>query len=308
MCDWPWKRCPVCCRHEAAVTFARIKQATDRPEYSPDGWVFCVLTLDRDGYYSGRPWLDVNQAYRSLGQMSERLLKRLRREWSEPLRAWIAVVEAHRSGWPHVNMMLYAPALATELRRNRTLKLEAGATERESELISGALLEHAQAVGWGPQSTASAARDKDAVAAYGVKLAGMHDASVGEVAKITQAPTMAPARFRRLRSAKGFLPPRRTDPNITGTLVRRRRAAEGDWQILRLNPSHDPEAFEPSKRAAQAELTLVLEEEDLLSRGRAPPMPPVRLAFAGKPETLLEATQRRWNASSGAGRPSRQLE
>jgi hypothetical protein len=55
-------RCPVCCRHEAAVTFARIQEATSRAGFMADGWVYAVLTLDRDGYYTRRPWFDVNDA------------------------------------------------------------------------------------------------------------------------------------------------------------------------------------------------------------------------------------------------------
>jgi hypothetical protein len=297
-------RCSVCCRHEAAVTFARIQEATSRPEYDPRDWVFLVLTLDRDGYYSGKPWLDVNDAYRSLGGMMERLLKRLRRAYGERFGAWCAVVEAHRSGWPHVNVLLSSPKLAHDLTRERERRLAAGATERESELLGGELLEHAEACGWGRQSTASAARDKNAIAGYIVKLAGQHDSSVGEVAKITQAPTMAPAKFRRLRSAKGFLPPRRRDPNITGALVRRRRSPQGDWQILRLNPPHDPAQLEPTERAVAGEFDLIREEEELLARARGrgpPPMPPIRLAVCGRVETLQEATERRAQAAAGGG-------
>ena len=292
-------RCPVCARHEAAVTFARIQEATSRPQYQHDGWVFAVLTLDRDGYYTGKPWLNVSDAYRSLGGMTERLLKRLRRASGESLRAWCAVVEAHRSGWPHVNLMIYAPTLATDLRRERERRLSTGATEREAVLLGGTLLAHAQAVGWGRQSTAEGARDKNAVAGYVVKLAKNHDASVGEVAKITQAPTAAPERFRRLRSAKGFLPPRRSNPDITGALVRRRRSVEGDWQILRLNPPHDPAQLEPTERAIAGELELIREEERLLAkcRGTLPAMPPLRVAIGGQVESLQDATERRWAES-----------
>jgi hypothetical protein len=121
-------RCPVCARHEAAVTFARCKQAIASKK--PDGWCFLVLTLDREGYFSGRAWPDVNAAYRQLGKMTRATLARIGRLWgnetalecsgrSGELRtvrklgnAWIAVVEAHRSGWPHVNLMVWAPELA----------------------------------------------------------------------------------------------------------------------------------------------------------------------------------------------------
>jgi hypothetical protein len=289
-------RCPVCCRHEAAVTFARIQEATSRPEYDADGWVFLVLTLDRDGYFTGKPWLDVNDAYRSLSRMCRLLLKRLRRHWRESFNAWIAVVEAHATGWPHVNLMAYAPELARELATEKQRRQDAGATVREAMLLGGELLAHAEACGWGRQSTAEAARDKSALASYIVKLAGQHEASAGELAKITQAPVNAPQKFRRLRSAKGFLPPRRTNPEITGALVRRRRSPEGDWQVLRVNPPHERAQLEPTQRAVDAELALIAEEEEVLARtrGKLPALPPVRVAIGGQVESLRDATERQW--------------
>lgn len=274
-------RCEVCRRHEAAVTFARIKEATRREGYHPSGWVFLVLTLDRDGYYSGKAWVDTDTAYRELSRMSRNFLARLRRAFNgEPGSSWVAVVEAHRSGWPHMNLLLYAPELARELEELRVARIEAGATERESILLGGPVLQAATATGWGTQSTAEVAHSQDAIAGYIVKLAGEADATNGELAKITQAPTNAPQRFRRLRSGRGFLPPRRSNPNVTGVLVRRRRSPEGDWQICRINPSKDPEAEQPIRDAVVSEVAIIREEEDLLCRygGELPPMPPLRTA------------------------------
>lgn len=297
-------RGPVCQRHEAAVTFARIKQATERPELSADGWVFCVLTLDRNDYYGDhgeRQFADVNDAYRQIARMSYKLLQRIRRRWGvtatagRDANAWVAVVEAHRSGWPHLNLMIHSPALAAELEAERIARVDAGASTRESTLLGGALLEHATAVGWGRQSTAESAHSTDALAGYLVKLAGRHDASTGELAKITQAPLNAPERFRRLRSGKAFLPPRHSDPTVTGCLVRRRRAAAGDWEIERVNPPKDPEQMPAIDTAIRAELALIGEEETLLSRSRRlPAMPPVRVAVRGRLEHHTETSERRW--------------
>jgi hypothetical protein len=284
-------RCPVCCRHEAAVTFARIKEATSRAEYETEGWVYLVLTLDRDGYYSGQPWGDVSDAYRSLSRMTDNLLHRLRRAYSgEPASSWVAVVEAHRSGWPHVNLLLYAPTLARELSAQKTSLLDTGSTEREATLLRGELLRHATECGWGRQSTAEAARSTEALAGYLVKLAGTQDATLGELAKITQAPVNAPAKFRRLRSGKGFLPPRRRNPNTTGVLLRRRQSQHGGWEVPGVNPPKDPAQQAAVEQAIKAELDLIDEEETLLAVHRVlPPMPPVRHCFGGKVEP--------WNAS-----------
>lgn len=221
-------RCKHCARHEAAVTFARIKQATAPLEAT--GFVFGVLTIDRDGFYSpaGQPLhMNATEAYRALSRKSEIFLKRLRR-WQKargmtPLRSqWVAVVEAHRSGWPHVNFVIYSPELAAHLAAERTRKLAAGATEREAVLVADELRTIALASGWGPQSTLEQAKSIDALNGYVTKLAGMADATGGEIAKITQAPMTAPERFRRLRSGKGFLPKRHKNEDYTGTLIRRR--------------------------------------------------------------------------------------
>ena len=79
--------------------------------------------------------------------------------------------------------------------------------------------------GWGLESTAERARSAASVASYVVKLAGEGGKVAGELAKLSQAPTMAPERFRRLRSGSGFLPARKgTQEGVTGTLIRRERS------------------------------------------------------------------------------------
>jgi len=278
-------RCPgECARHEAAVTFARIKEAVSRDLYQPDGWVWMVLTLDRDGYYSGNPWVSCTQAYRQLSTMSRKFLKRVRRAYGgEPGSAWLAVVEAHRTGWPHINVMFYSPELARELRAEKEAYLATGSTDREAALLHGELLRHAEETGWGRQSIAEAVKDREALASYLVKL-------VGEVAKVTQSPVNAPVRFRRLRSGKGFLPPRRHNDKITGALLRRRRSAEGDWQILPVNPPKDERQTEAIQAAIVAEYSLIDEEETLLAVHKVmPPMPPLRRALAGQIESVDDA-------------------
>jgi len=328
-------RCDVCRRHEAAVTFARIKQATAPLDAS--GWCFLVLTLDRDGYFSGKPWSDVNEAYRSLGKMQAKLMKRIGREYGPETRLersgrskrlatvralgnrWVSVVEAHRNGWPHVNVLVWCPELAAELRAEQARRLEdaeladavalardawarkeplpAAVRERarRASTIGGSLADLITSCGWGLQSTAEAARSSDAIAGYVVKLAGLHDASTGELAKVTQCPMNAPERFRRLRSGKGFLPPRQSNPEVTGCLIRRRRSREGDWEIQAINAPKDEAQIEPIMRARVAELQLIDEEERVLSRnrGRMPPMPPLRRAVAGRLEGHRETSTRR---------------
>ncbi|HEY6723631.1 MAG TPA: hypothetical protein VI197_06340 [Polyangiaceae bacterium] len=310
----------------------------------PSGWCFLVLTLDRDGYRSGKPWSDVNAAYRALARMTRITLKRIGRQWGPDTRVetstrklkngrtsvrtrhvrylgnrWYSVVEAHRSGWPHMNLVVWCPELAEMLRREHAARMEdpevadavalardawktrepipEGARERarRATVIGGPLAELLTDAGWGYQSTAETPRDLEAVLAYGVKLVGMHDAAIGEVAKVTQCPMNAPERFRRLRAGKGFLPPRQKNEAVTGCLVRRRRSREGDWEIQAINAPKDDAQVEPIMRARAAELQLIEEEEGILSRsrGRMPAMPPMRLAVAGKLESHKHTSERR---------------
>jgi hypothetical protein len=287
-------RCPHCARHEAAVTFARIKEACE--PLDPRGFVFAVLTIDRNGFFTaeGKPLhRNAQEAYRALGSKSEAFIKRVRRwllrrgaarlgmkveeyrEWlklnnqREPIEnRWFAVVEAHRSGWPHMNLVIHCPELA-EWVESRTARAErllqrwgCAGIERKKRLLNGTLRRLAMASGWGKQSTIERARSIDALNGYVTKLAGLADATSGEIAKITQAPDNAPERFRRLRSGVGFLPPRRKNEEVTGTLVRREL---GKWGTRQAVPLHK------ATNDAQAELMAqcCYIEEDQFARDAA---------------------------------------
>lgn len=236
-----------CARFDASVAFARIKEAfTPLPH---TGVVFMVLTLDREGFYSGRRrWSSPQAAYRELSTMTRKFLKRVNRMcesrgWERVGSRWVGVVEAHRTGWPHMNLMFYCPQLAAELQQDfdaRHAGLVAGGMNekqatRHARLLSGELLHHATATNWGVESTAERARSNDALAGYFTKLAGEGGRVTGELAKLTQAPLNAPVRFRRLRAGKGFLPPRRRNPEVTGTLVRRQREHDGTYTVMPLH-------------------------------------------------------------------------
>lgn len=243
-------RCDSCCRHEASVCFARIREAVSRPELDARGWCVFVLTLDRDGFFSGKPWGTADEAYKALGKLCTSFLEKLRyRQKKLGMRVtkneWCGVVEAHRSGWPHLNLMVYAPELADELEDGAPSKPSDHSERcrcpecRDAALLRGDLLDLATSAGWGRQSTGERVRSLESLAGYIVKLAGMAEESMGrfthEIAKITQRPLTAPERFRRLRSGKGFLPPRRKNPDVTGTLVRRQRELDGTVTAIPLH-------------------------------------------------------------------------
>lgn len=205
-------RCPECKRHDAAVNFARFTEAA--APLKSNGWVFLTLTLKRDCVKS---WQSVDTAYKDLSVRTRNFFSRLRRwmkrnEWKAFENQWIGVVEAHRSGWPHMHFMIWSPDLASHCRHHPT----------EGHFLSEELAVHAENCGWGARSTLEPGRSAQAMASYLVKLSGEADRLQGEISKMTQLPTVAPIKFRRLRAGKGFLPPRKKNDEYTGTLLRRR--------------------------------------------------------------------------------------
>lgn len=256
--------------------FARITQAC-KP-LDPKGFVFIVLTLDQRGYFDKRThgwrrFRDLREAYRELGAQSRALMSRLRyrqkRDGQKPIGIeWVSVVEAHRSGWPHMNLVIYSPELAEQLEREQAELAAKGATEREQILLRGELRAAAIKSGWGIQSTAERARSKEALAGYVTKLAGFSDATAGEVAKITQAPTAAPPKFRRLRSGRGFLPPRQeTAAGWTGALIRRQWCNDGFPIVLPIHRG-SPEHQENVAAACYLEEKIWEDEQQKLRENR----------------------------------------
>lgn len=208
-----------------------------------------VLTLDQRGLYSGgKPrFRDSTDAYLGIGKQSQSFLYRLRRWQKRNGHAvlgsqWFAVVEQHANGFPHVNLCIYAPELADLLDQEQEGIPLDPADPQARTLLQGELRAMAIASGWGPRSTAERARDRKALAGYVTKVAGKADATAGEIAKVTQAPVSAPPKFRRLRSGKGFLPPRKgTAEGWTGALIRRQWDNEGGPSVLplhRATPEH----------------------------------------------------------------------
>lgn len=227
-------RCPACAGHEAHVLWTRIKQACE--PLDPKGFLFAVLTLDQLGHYDKRPkrwriWHDVKEAYRDLAKMQQSLMNRLRyfakrRGWSPVGSKWVSVVEQHKSGWPHLNLMIYHPELAQLVGDSCRRREAEGLIGRRTILAEGEMGRMIYASGWGRESSVEQVRSVHALANYVTKCAGHSEANAeataNELAKITQAPKAAPPRFRRLRSGKGFLPKRQTGGDEwTGTLVRR---------------------------------------------------------------------------------------
>lgn len=250
-----WRHEGPCARRNASIAFARIKEALD--PLPPEGNIFLVLTKDRNGFYTHKPLTSIAATYADLSKNTTRFIELVReycarRGWPPPV-LWIGVAEAHRSGWPHFNLIVHSPELAAELETARLEALARGETAREATLLWGALLDFALRTGWGPQSTAERARSADALAGYIVKLAGEADATVGEIAKLSQVPINAPKNFRRLRSSKGALAPKRKNPEYTGVMVQRLTDSRRTPYAAMARPSKDPTARVVAERLLEVE-------------------------------------------------------
>ncbi len=214
-----WRHQGDCRRWIAAQNYSRISKALEPKR--PRDVLLMVLTLKPS------EWRDRWEAFAELSARWRSLLKAITRTYGtrRPDRIdskgkahkrpnvtpdWVATVEIHKSGWPHMNVVLVSPVLADE---------------KQARALAW-LKRHAVMCGFGPMASLERARSKGKVANYIVKVAGETDsgaprATVGEVAKISQLPINAPPHFRRLRSARGFLPPaKKSNASMLGHLER----------------------------------------------------------------------------------------
>lgn len=260
-----WK-CEHCRKHASHVLYERVREAF--LPYDPAGGVFIVLTLRPDEHARGHS--DLDGVYKDLGNRLNKFMKRLRRYlmrmgYSDLENKYVSVIEAHLSGVPHINLVLHCPEFAAELRRDSDARQFVGQTKKESIMLTGDLLEAATDLGFGVRSTAEANRsttDVGELASYVAKVAKHADKVHGEVAKLSQVPTMAPLNFRRVRSGKKFLPPkRRRDADTTGTVLRRWKDREGATHVEPLIRSENAAYTEEVARAVAIENEIVWQEE-----------------------------------------------
>lgn len=193
----------------------------------------------------------IGASYRALADRWGQFAKALKREYGNF--SYVSTVEQHRSGWPHMNVIFVNEKLAKHVKAEGARLREWGRKSKGREVakkVFGDLLERA---GFGRIAFLEPALARsdddngvDRLAAYIAKLAGdpgaawdgkargllsaaddapaghvvesIEGRTVAEISKFSQAPTRAPAHFRRLRSSKGFLPPKHRDEDVTGEL------------------------------------------------------------------------------------------
>jgi hypothetical protein len=158
--------------------------------------VFAVLTFDQKAAHGGRDWLDPITALRGLYIAFGKLIRKLRKQFGTV--HYVATVEAHKSGWPHLNVIFVSAQLGAHVKKRC-------ADRRADDVLRGLQLES----GFGPVAWWDIARSKDDLAGYCVKTAGKLLDGIrklgAEVIKLGQLPTHAPSHFRRLRSSRGLL-------------------------------------------------------------------------------------------------------
>lgn len=235
--------------------------------------LFVVLTLDGDEHRKAvESATNLGAVYRGLRRTVERWMKRARRQLTKMgMRAfgseWCATVEAHRSDVPHVNLLIACPDWARWVAERYEAKRIAGLSHREATLLDEPFSSHLEPCGLGVRSTAEVPRGKDSVSGYITKLASRADVH-GEMAKKSQLPLKAPKGFRRLRSGRRFLPARRKNPDVSGTIVRRVWTESGDEEVRPLVQSSNHEYMAIVDAVCELEQKLAWRDEEERARAR----------------------------------------
>lgn len=206
-----WRHAGECARRSAHLLYARIAEALG--EIPDADLVYCVFTFAQS---DDRLFRDAEHAYKEIGACLTRLVRDLRRAWPGEAVEYVATVEAHRSGWPHVNVVFHSPALADYVR---------GWIDDQRPDAWLAHLQHRAGFGevawWDGVDP-----EKGDIAGYVTKLAGLFlegaNAVTSEIVKLSQLPMDAPARMRRVRASRGFLPARRKKETFAAVLVSQR--------------------------------------------------------------------------------------
>jgi hypothetical protein len=186
-----WRHEGVCARAKNAYDFVRIREAIKR---MGEGWSYLVLTFDqRDS---------VLNTYKKIYECWDKFRKRLSRRYGKI--KYIVTVEKHRSGYPHLNALIFNRELFRELSGE-------GWKEWRSERGWGGRT--VVECGFGVRLWAEPVRCQEAIAGYFVKLCS-------ETAKLDQLPVNAPKHFRRIRASRGLLPKRIKCEDVTGGVIK----------------------------------------------------------------------------------------
>jgi hypothetical protein len=192
-----WRHAGPCQEFKGRQDFARIKAGLEKF----DGWVYITLT------YAHRR-KNVQAVYTKIADQVENLRRAIQRKYCRPGEKlqYIALIEQHKDGYPHVNLLIHTADFVAAANANY-------------KSVRRRIAKHIKGTGFG-KFWLEPMRNSEAMAGYFSKLCG-------EVAKTSQAPMRAPKNFRRLRAAQGLLPPANKNPEYTGELVQQDVEAAG---------------------------------------------------------------------------------
>ncbi len=217
-------RCPVCRRWVSARDYERLAAVLLKEDHR--SVVMLTLTVDRYGTFTGRPEVSPEEVQKDLARRFlnlKRMLNRwlVRRGFPPIGNKWVRVIEAHRSGWPHLHVVVVSEGLAEYLRADYAKRQANGVTELHDLIkVDGELAKMVEAVGFGRISAGEVARNVGALCNYAAKLSGEFDSSMRELAKLTQRPLNAKKRLRTFQAGRRFVEPRVvSNPETTGGLA-----------------------------------------------------------------------------------------
>lgn len=305
-----WRCEHGCAEHEAHVMFARLLEAFE--PYPSHELVFVVLTLDASFHHLDFDQLD--QVYKELRRRLECWRKRLRRQLGAQglgdfFNRWIAVVEQHETGVPHVNLVMHCPEWASWLETRRLERQKNGQTKKTARLIANTehrrdemdlvWLKMLNECGFGFASTAEQVRSKEEVLGYSASVARHADETaarvdrlhvkgegagkkqrrrrrrrrgnnplrmLGELSKKRQLPRRAPKGFRRLRSGRGFLPPRQKGDK-TGCILHHSSTKEGYEYVRAMTKTTDADRARVVAMCEELERVRVWDERNARENG-----------------------------------------
>lgn len=185
-----WRHPGECSRWKGAQDFVRIREGIgERTD-----WTYLVLTYPSGDYPSLRKLYVATLAHWA------KFRKRFVRRWGkfDYIQTW----EQHRSGYPHVNLLIGHRGFQDAARDDR-LAVE-----------TRWVIPTAMSCGFGYIVWVEPMRERERMAGYLTKLAR----ELVDSAEKGQAPLMAPRHFRRLRASRGVLPKVAKNADITGVL------------------------------------------------------------------------------------------
>ncbi len=196
-----WRHAGPCRQARGRQDFTRIREALKIRE----NWVYLVLTFHRDK--------SKEETYEGITRCLQSLRQWIQRHYEGPAGGkplYICVVEAHKDGYPHLNVVMNWPGLVAAVEAD---------WKAERQRVKEAL----KRCSFGYICWLEMVRSPEKIAGYFTKILieDSEDSNLpGEISKQTQAPIDAPAKFRRLRASQGLLPPVSKNEDLTGELLK----------------------------------------------------------------------------------------